>query len=578
MRAAPAVQPGQRANDGSQRPVSRWRLRDPSAAQSGISSFPPLVATVLAGRGITTRAQANVFYKPWLQADYDPLQLPGMLDAIRRVRTAIANHETIALYGDFDVDGVTSIAVLATGLRPLGAKTINYIPDRFKEGYGLNVDAVSDLAKRGSGLLVTADCGISSVLEVAHANALGMDVIILDHHSVPDEMPAALAAVNPKRLDSPYPFTELAAVGVAYRFLQVLYEDMGRALDETAFLDLVALGTVIDVAPLEDENRRIVVAGLEQMRQRMRPGLEALTAISRVQPESLNAESLGFALGPRMNAAGRIQHAYLALDLVLAEDMVTARRLAEQLDGLNRQRQEQTEQACAIAEEIFAGVSDPLIMVGSPDISSGIVGIVAGRMAERYHRPAVVYEVGESTSRASCRSIPEFDIVGAIRREKELLVRHGGHRAAAGFTVDNRNIDILKDRLVNTAAELLDERALQPVIEIDAEAPMSALTPIEIKGLMRFEPCGHGNRKPVLLSRNVRLVEQKLVGADQNHLKVAFKDGPVRWDGIAFRQGAAQTATNVDVVYSLQTGLRGMVELQVLDIAPSAEQRPLELD
>lgn len=565
-------------NDGSQRPRARWRLRDASAAQNGIANFPPIVATVLAARGITRRDQADAFYKPWLKADYDPLQLPGMLDAVRRVRQAIEAKETIALYGDFDVDGVTSIAVLHSGLRPLGARTINYIPDRFKEGYGLNVEAVTELRERGASVLVTADCGISSVLEVAHANSLGMDVIILDHHTVPDEMPAALAAVNPKRTDSPYPFNELAAVGVSYRFLQALYEDAGRTLDESEFLDLVALGTVIDVAPLEDENRRIVVAGLEQMRRSLRPGVEALVKVARVQPDAINAETLGFALGPRMNAAGRIQHAYLALDLMLATNHGQARELAEQLDGLNRQRQLQTETACNIAEEIFAGVSDPLIMVGSPEIHSGIVGIVAGRMAERYHRPAIVYEEGEFTSRASCRSIPEFDIVGAIRKEKHLLVRHGGHRAAAGFTVHNRDLQTLKERLVNTAAELLDERSLQPVIDIDAETPLAGLTPIEIKGLMRFEPCGQGNRKPVLLSRNVRLLERKVVGANQDHLKLSFKQGPVRWDGIAFRQGAAETASEVDVVYSLQEGMRGNVEFQVHDIAPSGANRPLEID
>lgn len=574
------IEPGvvNEPGSGSPRPQARWRLRDPEAVQNGIERFPPLVAAVLAARGITKREQAEAFYKPHLQPDYDPLQLPGMIDAIRRVRQAISAKETIALYGDFDVDGVTSIAVLETGLKPLGARTLKYIPDRFKEGYGLNFDAVTELQQRGASVLVTADCGISSVLEIAHANRLGMDVIILDHHTVPDEMPAALAAVNPKRLDSPYPFTELAAVGVAYRFLQALYEDAGRALDESSFIDLVAMGTVIDVAPLEDENRRIVVAGLAQMRKSLRPGVEALVRVARVKPEAINAETLGFALGPRMNAAGRIQHAYLALDLMLSTNHSQARELAEQLDDLNRQRQDQTVEACAIAEEIFAGVSDPLIMVGSPEIHSGIVGIVAGRMAERYHRPAIVYEEGEVTSRASCRSIPEFDIVAAIRKEKHLLVRHGGHRAAAGFTVNNRDLHLLKERLVNTAAELLDERALQPVIDIDAETPLSGLTPVEIKGLMRFEPCGQGNRKPVLLSRNVRLIEKRAVGANQDHLKLSFKQGPVRWDGIAFRQAGAETADEVDIVYSLQEGFRGAVEFQVLDITPSGTNRPLEID
>ncbi|MGH2610025.1 MAG: single-stranded-DNA-specific exonuclease RecJ, partial [Tepidiformaceae bacterium] len=453
------------------RPRTRWRLRDPYAHQKGIANFPPIVATVLAARGITTRAQADLFYKPHLAVDYDPLLLPGMREAVERTRRAIADHELIALYGDFDVDGVTSVAVLHMGLRPLGAQTTNYIPDRFTEGYGLNSGAVQKLREQGCGLLITADCGISSVPEVAFGNQLGLDTVILDHHTVPDEMPAAVAAVNPKRKDSPYPFDELAAVGVAYRFLQVLYESYGRTLPEDDFLDLVALGTVVDVAPLADENRRIVTDGLARMRKGMRPGLEALARVAGTTPENFNADTLGFAIGPRMNAAGRLKHANLALDLMLAPDMTAAHDLAEELDELNRQRQQQTADAYALAEELCGAADDPLIMVGSENIHAGIVGLVAARIAERRHRPAIVYERGPLSSRASARSIPGFDIVGAIRREKDLVERHGGHRAAAGFTVRNENLELLRSRLVNTAAELLSEQDLMQVIEIDAEAP-----------------------------------------------------------------------------------------------------------
>jgi single-stranded-DNA-specific exonuclease len=253
------------------RPRTRWRLRDPYASQNGIPNFPPIVAQVLAARGITTRAQADLFYKPHLAEQYDPLLLPGMHEAVDRTRKAISDGELIALYGDFDVDGVTSVAVLDTGFRPLGAKTTNYIPDRFTEGYDLNFAAIQRLHEMGCSLLITADCGISSVQEVAYANQLGLDTIILDHHTVPDEMPPALAAVNPKRKDSPYPFDELAAVGVAYRFLQVLYETYGRTVPEDEFIDLVALGTVVDVAPLSDENRQIVTDGIARMRQRCVP-------------------------------------------------------------------------------------------------------------------------------------------------------------------------------------------------------------------------------------------------------------------------------------------------------------------
>lgn len=560
------------------RPGTRWRLRDAYAHQKGIPNFPPIVATVLAARGITTRAQADLFYKPHLGAEYDALLLPGMAEAVARTQRAIREKETIALYGDFDVDGVTSIAVLHFGLRPLGARTVNYIPDRFSEGYGLNKEAVRTLRTRGASLLVTADCGISSVEEVALANELGLDVLILDHHTVPEVMPAAVAAVNPKRLDSPYPFTELAAVGVAYRFLQVLYEAEGRKLDDDEFLDLVALGTVVDVAPLEDENRRIVTAGIGRMQQGLRPGLAALAAVSQTSPDRFNAETLGFAIGPRMNAAGRIKHASIALDLMLAPDMTAARPLAEQLDLLNRQRQQMTIDAFALAEELAGAADDPLIMIGSGEISAGIVGLVASRLAERRHRPAIVYERGPETSRASARSIPAFDITKAIRKEKDLLVRHGGHRAAAGFTVRNENLDLLRGRLINTAAEELRGELLQRVFDIDAETPLSALTGLEVKGLMRFEPCGNGNPKPVLLSRGVRVMRSKLVGADRDHINLTVKDGPLTWPAIAFRQADNPLSEEIDIVYSLSREWGSeQLKLEILDFAPSAEGKGVEV-
>ncbi|MCC6381999.1 MAG: single-stranded-DNA-specific exonuclease RecJ, partial [Dehalococcoidia bacterium] len=528
-------------------------------------------------RGVTTRLQADRYYKPHLVADYDPLLLPGMREAVERVRRAIAEHETIALYGDFDVDGVTSIAVMHGGLRPLGAVTVNYIPDRFTEGYGLNTAAVAHLRQGGVSLLVTADCGISSVEEVAFGNSLGLDTVILDHHTVPEELPAAVAAVNPKRPDSPYPFDELAAVGVAYRFLEALYESYGRTLDQSAFLDLVALGTVVDVAPLADENRRIVTAGLARMQGGLRPGLAALAAVSGTPPDRFNAETLGFQIGPRMNAAGRLKHASIALDLMLADTPARARPLADELDLLNRQRQQQTLDACALAEELCGADDAPLIMVGSERIHAGIVGLVAARLAEARHRPAIVFERGAETSRASARSIPAFDIVNAIRREKALLVRHGGHRAAAGFTVRNENVDLLRDRLIHTAAELLDAEGLRPVITVDAEAPLAGLTGLEVKGLMRFEPCGQGNPKPVLLSRGVRLLNAKPIGADGSHLRLTVRDGPCTWPAIAFRQAGAPLADTVDIVYSLSREWGGeQVKLEILDVAPTAAGRGLE--
>jgi single-stranded-DNA-specific exonuclease len=277
-----------------------------------------------------------------------------------------------------------------------------------------------------------------------------------------------------------------------------------------------------------------------------------------------------------MNAAGRLAHANIALDLMLARDPITARNLAEQLDHLNRQRQAQTEEAFALAEEKLGASDDPLIMVWAEGLSPGIVGLVASRLAERRNRPAIVLAKGAEESRASARSIAGFDIVSAIRKEKHLLERHGGHRAAAGFTVRNEHLEELRDRLINTAAEQLGWEPSPRTFDIDAEARLGELNGLEVKGLMRFEPCGQGNRKPVLLTRGVTLKDAKAVGADQDHLKVVVKDGPVTWRGIAFRQAEAELDGLVDIVFSLQRDWRGDgVELEIHDIAPSFEARPL---
>jgi single-stranded-DNA-specific exonuclease len=308
----------------------------------------------------------------------------------------------------------------------------------------------------------------------------------------------------------------------------------------------------------------------------LRPGLEALAAIAQTPPERFNAETLGFAIGPRMNAAGRLKHAKIALDLMLAEDLATARPLAAELDILNRQRQQKTLDAVQLLDDLLGNEDLPLIMVGSPDIHAGIVGIVASRIAETRHRPAIVFERGAETSRASCRSIPSFDIVRALRKEKELLVRHGGHRAAAGFTVRNEHVDELRERLVNTAAEVLSEDDLQRELLIDCEAPLSALTGLEVKGLMRFEPCGQGNPAPRLLARNVRVLRSRTVGADGEHLQLTVKDGPMTWPAIAFRQGETDLPPEIDIVYSLSREWgSAQLKLEIHDFAPAIEGRPL---
>ncbi|MEZ4492795.1 MAG: single-stranded-DNA-specific exonuclease RecJ [Dehalococcoidia bacterium] len=562
------------------RPTPRWRLRKAGAEQiyrQNLSHLPPIVGKVLAARGIDTREKALAFYKPHLAPDLDPFRLTDMRRAIDRTRAAIAGGETIALYGDYDADGVTSLATLTRGMRPLGAITLPFIPSRFKEGYGLNSDALTGLRDAGASLVITADCGISNVSEVEHANSLGLDVVILDHHTVPPETPAAHATVNPMRLDSPDDFRGLAAVGVVFHFLRALYEDFGRSLDESELLATVALGTVVDVAPLRGENRRITRLGLEAMHSGLPPGLEALMSVSR-QKGAITTDTFGYALGPRINAAGRMEHARHALDLMLSDSIRESRELAERLDAMNRQRQEETDRCLAIAEELVGNADGPLIMVGSDEFRLGIVGLIAGRLAESRSRPAIAYcPKDDFTATASARSIPQFDIVSAIRKEASLVEKHGGHRAAAGFTVRNENIPDLHDRLVNTAAELLDADGMRPIIEVDAEVSLRQIAGNEIRGLMQFEPCGEGNPRPVLLARGVALKDFKTVGADKGHLKMQLKDGAATWPAIAFRQADAELDGEVDVVVRLQNGwMDDRLELEVLDVAPASAGRPLE--
>jgi single-stranded-DNA-specific exonuclease len=535
-------------------------------------------------RGLRTAAEAQRFMEG-PPAEYDPMLLPDIEVALSRLEEAVRSGERIAVYGDFDVDGVTASVLLVEGLSALGGDAFAYIPDRFSEGYGLNCGALDKLRNDGATLLVAADCGTSSIAEVAHARELGMDVLILDHHSVPPELPAATALVNPKRPESRYPESELASVGLAYKLMGALHESMGRSWDDDRQLDLVALGTVADVAPLLNENRWLLKRGLEALGRSERPGLRALMEASGIGPARVDAEAIGYGLAPRLNAAGRLKHAGLALELLLERDEGEALRRAEELTALNRERQERTAAALELAAELLADEdpdqSRPLLFLGHEDIPSGIVGLVAGRLAEERHRPAVVYERQAETSRASCRSIPEFDITGALRGCAELLERFGGHRAAAGFTARNEKLAPLKEGLLRAAEEALAGVELVAVIDIDAALPLGALRGKETRLLSQMGPFGQGNPEPTFLSRGVEVAECRTIGNEGKHLRLKLRDqygagGGVTWPAIAFGLGEAEVreGQRLDVVYSLAADRRdNALELRVKDVAPAEQNQ-----
>jgi single-stranded-DNA-specific exonuclease len=564
-------------------PLRRWRLRGRQPeGDLATAPYPPLIRHLLWHRGIRTPSEAAAFMDG-AHVEYDPLLLPDIEPALDRLRRAINDGELIAVYGDFDVDGVTASTILIEGLRGLGGRVEPYLPDRFSEGYGVNVAAIDKLNALGVTLIVTADCGTSSVAEVAHARKLGIDTIILDHHTIPPELPAAIALVNPKRTENRYPEAELASGGLAFKVMAALHDAMGRPWDAERYIDLVALSTVCDVAPLQNENRTLVRQGLATLERTQRPGLRALLEVSGLKDACLEADSIGYVIGPRLNAAGRLAHARLALDLLLESDPERAMQQALELSALNTQRQQETASAMDLARELLSKEDPdaPLIFIGHADIPSGIVGLVAGRLAEEYHRPAVVYERGEQSSRASCRSIPEFDITGALRTCPALMVRFGGHRAAAGFTAENEKLPALKEALLRQAAEDLAGVELAPVIDIDAALGLRHMNGKLIGMLSQLAPFGCANPEPVFLSRNVEIADVKSIGEDGEHLRLRLRDGRVTWPAIAFASAGAsiggfagsdvQEGGRFDVIYSFcpDRGGNGGLELRVRDLRPA---------
>jgi single-stranded-DNA-specific exonuclease len=551
----------------------RWRIRPtPDIAAFAGASWPPLISVLLTNRSITN-LPAAIDYLGEPRELTDPGLMPNLEVAVERLEEACTASETVAIFGDFDVDGLTSTTILTEGLRELGARPLPYVPDRFSEGYGPNAQAIRELHRQGASVLVTADCGTSALREIELANELGMDVIVIDHHTAPDDLPDALALVNPKLHDSQYG-SEPAAVGVAHKVMHVLYERSGREFSPDEHYALVALGTICDLAPMQAENRDLVRIGLRALAKVQRPGLRALAETAKVDLREADAEMCGWQLGPRLNAAGRMAHARTALELLLTNDQAEARRLAIVLDSLNRQRRKDTD---AALEEVEASLtsqelSAPLIIFGSETISQGIIGLVAARLVELHHRPAIVLQLIDGEGRASCRSIDAFDITALLRRHDDLFLRYGGHRAAAGFSIDLARLPEVSERLVADAAERLMPGDLSPILEVETELQLTSVNGELLRWLNRLGPHGIGNPRPRFLARKVRIFDSRTVGADGLHLQFTLKEGRVTWRAIAFRNAAHAVPSGdlADIVYTFsKDNLRGTLQLEVLDLRPA---------
>ena len=552
--------------------IKHWNIPPiiSSEADSALSKFPPILRQILFNRGYPTDAEARAYLNAKPDFDPDPFQMTGMREAVERIRFAIEKDEPIAIYGDYDVDGVTSTALLVETLTFFNANVRGYIPNRFDEGYGLNNNALDELNANGVKLVITVDCGIRSPNEALHARALGLDLIISDHHHPAEgDLPPAFAVINPKQPGDKYPDKDLAGVGIAYKIAEALMDDGQQTVDNGqpttvngqrlyGLLDLVALGTVADLAPLVGENRILVRKGLRQMKQTTRQGLFSLAAVSDIKLDKVNAGNIGFSLGPRLNAAGRLKEALAAYELLITKDPSRAGQLAQELNVQNRERQSITREMQAQAEAI-ALADDPnayLLFAAHEDFNSGVIGLAASRLTETYYRPAIVASKGEEETRGSCRSIPEFHITDALDLCADLLVRHGGHAAAAGFTVRNENLSELVSRLKSIASDKLSNVDLKPTVTADAEVSLVDIRPELFEKCLKFlEPTGYGNPNAVFVARNVKVKNARTIGADAKHLKLLLEDDDgYNHDAIGFRFGEWQKKMppRVDILFTYE--------------------------
>lgn len=553
-----------------------WKLLPESDKPLEFKGAGALVTRLLHNRGITTAHAAEAFLKADSRLSIDPFSIPDMHPAVNRVYKALLSGEKMAVYGDFDADGITATALLVQGLAALGGNVIPYIPHRQNEGYGLKIPALEKLRKQGITLVITVDTGITAFAEIEKSHKMGLDILVTDHHVPLDELPSAKIIVDPKRTDSTCPFTEFAGVGVAFKLLEALLASNRRDDLISNATELVTLGTIADMSPLLNENRRLVKTGLKLLSRTKRIGLNELMSVAGVDKGHLTAETVSFQLGPRLNSAGRMDDAGTSYQLLVTQDQAQAHALARELEEKNRERQRLVADTYDRARRqiLEDGSGKPILMASDADYPPGVIGLVAGRLADDFYRPVVLVQIGSDICRGSARSIPEFDLMSALKTCHHLLTRYGGHARAAGFNVPTRDLQQVQKRLRSLAEEQLTGLDLRPHINIDAELSLSAFAKGVFEDMRQLEPYGMGNPAPVFLSRKVEVVEQRLVGNQNDHIKLKLKQDGVVWDTMGFRLGSymGELSRHIDVVYSVEVDNyngKGQLRLNLLDFARS---------
>ncbi len=501
----------------------------------------PIIAQILAQRSITSSEQIQRFFEPKLEFLYDPFKLPGMERAVERIIKALRDGENILIYGDYDVDGVTSVSILYDSLFKLGGKVSFFIPSRFREGYGFSEAGIRFAQNNKASLIITVDCGITAIEEVELANAAHIDVIISDHHEPGEIIPNAVAVLDPKMDTDAYPFTELAGCGVAYKLLQGLTAKLGLEPDfPEQYLDLVALGTAADIVELKDENRILVKAGLDRIRNNPRPGVFALMEISGLRQRRASVSNIVFVLAPRLNAVGRISTAKKAVHLLTAKSLQQARNIARILEKENKTRKNIDEITFTEAKQMIEDTIDldkkRVLVLAKRDWHPGVIGIVASRLMEKFNRPTILLSVQEGIGKGSARSTVNFDVFAAFKQIGHLFLNYGGHRFAAGLTIKEEDIAEL-DRAINSISqEFLQIDQMVPKLAVDAEVSFDRLDAAFFYSLKQMAPFGPGNMRPVFVSRRLSLYgEGRVVG--KNHLKAKFKQNGVVLDAIGYKLG-----------------------------------------
>lgn len=528
------------------------------AKDLGIS---PLTARILVNRGINNATLGDGFLNPTLKSMHDPFLMKDMRRAVREVLRAIDAGQMITVHGDYDVDGTCSVSVLYGFLKSLGARVDYYIPVRTQDGYGLNIETVRRLHAKGTDLIITVDCGISNADEIRLAKQLGMKTIVVDHHTVPEVLPPAVAVLNPLRSDCDFPFKGLAAVGVTFNFVVALRSELRKRgifkiipePDLREYLDLVALGTVADVVPLVDENRIFVRLGLEVLSSRRRAGISALMDRAQVEVGPISTRTISFRLAPRINAAGRMSDASICVELLTTTSYGRATELAEELEQLNRARQGEEKEilhsALAQAEEQI-DLNRRALVVAGVDWNRGVLGIVASRLMEKYHRPAFLMGIEDGFAKGSARSIDGINIVEALNSVGDLLATWGGHSAAAGLSLDAVNLEAFRDRIDESIANVFDDGTIpRPRLKIDSEVELHEIDRQFIVDLNKLAPFGAGNPEPTLLSRRSKALNVRVIS--NKHLRARFKDdsGMIEGFGFAMRDAIGMLDNTVAIAF-----------------------------